>query len=171
LEAASGEGRGDTPCASKRMRRSRDANRGRHPYVHQSLSEYPMNCDLCDKEAKFYLNAVRFNNPGPIAWANLCLSHSVQVAVGVVPSIKIDPMFLADRRHDCYLKRCGCLLPKKLDRCHGCTKLADVGILVGRIDVEPDYGGVIDLCAGCALDQATLDGYVEQGLKTELKIK
>jgi hypothetical protein len=110
--------------------------------------------------------AVRFDGE-LLDWADYCRDHALGLALGGswVP-IQVDPDHLGDLLDQCYMKRCDCI-PKKLDRCARCSRLADVW-LVARSDAnigELDRG--LCLCGLCVqIELGT--GVLPQELRLEL---
>jgi hypothetical protein len=128
-------------------------------------------CYRCGQETRFSVLTIRVVDGDLLGNADYCWQHAMELVEGQpgLP-VMLDPDHLGTTLDECYRKRCDCL-PKNLDRCTRCTRLADLWVTAGTQEDIEDIERSVELCGPCALaafKDGTLPVEVREGLREVL---
>ena len=119
----------------------------------RQVEQSTISCDLCDRESRFSVLAVRLVDGDLLDDASYCRKHALEVALGLRGRwIRFSLSRLGRTLHQCYIDSCDCP-PAKLYRCAHCSRLADVWLTACDDDelLGPDLERGMYVCGPCAV--------------------
>jgi hypothetical protein len=125
-------------------------------------------CCRCGQQAHFLVACVSVLDGDLLGDAVYCWQHAMELVEGQTGlPVMLKPCHVATTRDECYRHKCDCL-PAKLDRCARCTRLADVWMTAGTLEVLDDLERGVLLCGPDGL-AALKDGTLPVEVREELR--